>query len=81
MDAAYFSLKNNGEATSIVLNRARAGMYYATGFVPGVGGHLTLKVVPPRAYWMQAPPLGEIDFVRKPDGSMQVDIFVGNTIR
>ena len=50
-----------------------AGMYYATDFIPGTGGSLELKRNP--NYWMNTPPLGEVDFVRKLDGSQKVDIF------
>ena len=57
-----------------------AGMYYATDFSPGVGGSLTLKRNP--YYWMETPPLGEIDFVWKwesglkpRNGSYKIDIY------
>jgi len=57
-----------------------AGMYYATDFTPGVGGHLTLKAN--RHFWMETPLLGEIDFTwhwvsgPKPrSGYYQVDIY------
>ena len=50
-----------------------AGMYYATGFTPGTGGSLTLQRNP--YYWMETPPLGEVDFARKPNGACKVDIF------
>jgi ABC-type transport system substrate-binding protein len=50
-----------------------AGMYYATSFTPGEGGSITLKKNP--FYFMETPPLGEIDFARKSDGAMKVDIF------
>ncbi|MCK4478761.1 hypothetical protein KAU88_09610 [Candidatus Bathyarchaeota archaeon] len=49
------------------------GMYYVTGFAPGVGGGLDLKKNP--HYWMETPVLGEIDFVRKPNGEFKVDAF------
>jgi len=54
------------------------GMFYATGFTHGVGGSLTLKRNP--YYWMETPVLGEIDFVRKPNGELKVDIFDLNLI-
>ena len=50
-----------------------AGMYYATEFTPGAGGSLTLKRNP--FYWMETPPLGEVDFVRKSNGCYKIDIF------
>jgi len=50
-----------------------AGMYYATSFTATVGGSLTLKKNP--FYFMETPLLGEIDFVRKPNGAYKVDIF------
>ena len=57
-----------------------AGMYYAMAFTPGIGGNLTLKRNP--YYWMEAPPLGEIDFVWKwesgpkpRNGSHKIDIY------
>ncbi|HUV98145.1 MAG TPA: hypothetical protein VMW14_01425, partial [Candidatus Paceibacterota bacterium] len=50
-----------------------AGMYYCTAFTPGIGGSITLKRNP--FYYMETPPLGEIDFVRKPNGAYKVDIF------
>ncbi|UCG37497.1 MAG: hypothetical protein JSV64_04300 [Candidatus Bathyarchaeota archaeon] len=49
------------------------GMYYATSFTPGVGGSITLKKNP--FYYQETPPLGEIDFIRKPSGEYEVDIF------
>ncbi len=48
-----------------------AGMFFPTAFTPGVGGSLTLKRNP--FYWMETPPLGEIDFIRKPNGAFAVD--------
>ncbi len=55
-----------------------AGMYYCTSFTPGVGGSATYKRNP--FYYMETPPLGEVDFVRKqvdgkPIGPHKVDIF------
>jgi hypothetical protein len=50
-----------------------AGMYYAVAFTPGVGGALELKRN--TDYWMETPPLGEVDFVRKLDGTQKVDIY------
>ena len=40
-----------------------SGMYYMTSFTPGVGGGATFKRNP--YYWMETPPLGEVDFVWK----------------
>jgi ABC-type transport system substrate-binding protein len=48
-----------------------AGMYYATAFTSGVS--LTLKKNP--FYYMETPLLGEVDFVRKPNGAYKIDIF------
>jgi len=50
-----------------------AGMYYATSFLPGVEGNLELKRN--TNYWMETPPLGEVDFVRKPNGAQKIDIY------
>ncbi|MCK4476977.1 hypothetical protein KAU88_00395 [Candidatus Bathyarchaeota archaeon] len=57
-----------------------AGMYYATDFTLGVDGNLTLKRNP--YYWMETPPLGEVDFVWKWEsgpkprgGSYKIDIY------
>jgi len=50
-----------------------AGMYYAVDFVPDFGGHLALKRNP--FFFMETPPLGEINFHKKPDGCYKVDIF------
>jgi hypothetical protein len=50
-----------------------AGMYYATAFTPGADGGVTLKRNP--FYYMETPPLGEIDFVRKPNGAYKIDIY------
>lgn len=47
-----------------------AGMYYATEFT---SDFLTLKRNP--HYWMETPLLGEVDFVRKPNGAYKIDIF------
>jgi hypothetical protein len=49
-----------------------AGAWYATAFTPGVGGHLTLHKNP---YYVETPPLGEIDWVRKPNGGFKIDIY------
>jgi len=49
------------------------GMYYITDHTPGAGGSATLKRNP--RYWMETPPYAEIDFVRKPNGSFQVDSY------
>ena len=49
------------------------GMYYITDHTPGTGGNATLRRNP--RYWMETPPLGEIDFIRKPNGCFKVDIF------
>ena len=40
-----------------------SGMYYMIGFTPGVGGGATFKRNP--YYWMETPPIGEVDFVWK----------------
>jgi hypothetical protein len=54
-----------------------AGMYYATAFTAGIGGSITLKKNP--FYYMETPPLGEIDFTRitigSPEEDMRVDIW------
>ena len=50
-----------------------AGMYYATDFQPGENGYLTLRRNP--FYYMETPPLGEIDFERKSNGCYKIDIF------
>ncbi len=50
-----------------------AGMYYATDFTPGTGGYLSLKRNP--FYPMETPPLGEVDFIKKPNGCYKIDIF------
>jgi hypothetical protein len=57
-----------------------SGMYYMTAFTPGVGGGASFKRNP--YYWMETPPLGEIDFVwnfvgtTKPrSGYYDVDIY------
>ena len=50
-----------------------AGMYYCTSFTPGIDGSITLKCNP--HYYMDTPPLGEVDFVRKPNGACKIDIF------
>jgi len=49
------------------------GMYYITDHTPGAGGFATLKRNP--RYYMESPPLGEIDFVRKSSGCFKIDIF------
>ena len=48
-------------------------MYYAIDFQPNASGYLALQRNP--FYYMETPPLGEIDFVRKPNGCYRVDIF------
>jgi len=40
---------------------AGSGKYYLTAFTPGVGGGATYKRNP--YYWMETPPLGEVDFL------------------
>jgi len=40
-----------------------SGMYYITSFTPGVGGGATFERNP--YYWMETPPIGEVDFVWK----------------
>jgi hypothetical protein len=49
------------------------GMFYITDHTPGTGGSATL-VRNPR-YHTETPPLGEIDFIRKPNGCFKIDIF------
>jgi hypothetical protein len=49
------------------------GAFYANDFVAGAGGYLALKAN--RQYYMETPPLGEIDFVRKGNDCYKVDIF------
>ena len=48
-------------------------MFYATSFTAGAGGQLAFSAN--RQYYMETPPLGEIDFVRKSGGQYKVDIF------
>jgi hypothetical protein len=50
-----------------------AGSWYATAFTPSVGGSLTLKKSP--FYYVETPLLGEIDWVKKPNGAYKIDIF------
>jgi len=50
-----------------------AGMYYATDFVSGAGGYITLKRNP--FYPTETPPIGEVDFIKKANGCYKVDIF------
>jgi hypothetical protein len=50
-----------------------AGMYYAVDFQPGENGYLALRRNP--FYYMETPPLGEVDFERKPTGCQKIDIF------
>jgi len=50
-----------------------AGMYYAVDFMPGIDGYLSLRRNP--FYPMETPPLGEIDFIKKPNGCYKIDIF------
>ncbi len=40
---------------------AGSGMYYLTAFTPGVGGGATYRRNP--YFWMETPPLGEVDFL------------------
>jgi hypothetical protein len=49
-----------------------AGAWYATNFTAGVGGNLTLHRNP---YYVETPLLGEIDWVRKPNGGFKIDIY------
>jgi len=49
------------------------GMYYATGFTPGVGGNFTAKRNP--YYYLETPILGEVDFVWEEGGYYEVTIF------
>jgi hypothetical protein len=48
-------------------------LYYITDQVPGTGGSATLKRNP--RCWRETPLLGEIDFLRKPNGGFKIDIF------
>ena len=50
-----------------------SGTYYMTGFSPGVGGFFTAKRNP--HYYLETPPLGEIDFVWEEDGYYEITIF------
>jgi hypothetical protein len=50
-----------------------AGSWYATAFTPGPGGSCTLEAS--RHYYMETPILGELDFVKKPNGCYKIDIF------
>jgi hypothetical protein len=49
------------------------GPYYLVDFIPGAGGFAVLECCP--FYQLETPILGEVDFVRKPDGCYRVDIF------
>jgi hypothetical protein len=48
-------------------------MYYGTSFTPGLGGSFTFKGNP--FYYMETPPLGEVDFVWKDGGYYEITIF------
>jgi hypothetical protein len=50
-----------------------AGAFYATDFVAGAGGYLALAAN--RQYYMETPPLGEIDFVRTGNDCYTGDVF------
>jgi hypothetical protein len=49
------------------------GPYYLVDYVPGAGGWAILECCP--FYQLETPVLGEVDFVRKTDGSYRIDIF------
>ncbi|MCW4052412.1 MAG: ABC transporter substrate-binding protein, partial [Candidatus Bathyarchaeota archaeon] len=49
------------------------GMYYATGYSPGVGGNFTAKKNP--YYYLETPILGEVDFMWEDGGYYEVTIF------
>ena len=49
------------------------GMYYAVDHVAGVGGYIALKKNP--FFFSETPLLGEVDFVRKPNGCYKIDIY------
>jgi hypothetical protein len=49
------------------------GPYYLVDYVPGAGGIAVLECCP--FYQLETPLLGEVDFVRKPNGCYRVDIF------
>jgi outer membrane protein assembly factor BamB len=48
-----------------------AGPYYCTAFTPGASITLERNSY----YYMETPRLGEVDFVRKPNGAHRIDIF------
>ena len=48
-------------------------LFYITDHTPGAGGNVTLKRNP--RFWMETPLLGEVDFIRKPNGCFKIDIF------
>jgi hypothetical protein len=50
-----------------------AGMYYATDFVAGAGGFISLKRN--EFYPIETPPLGEVDYIRKAGGCFKIDIY------
>jgi hypothetical protein len=49
------------------------GQYYLTGFNYGAGGNMTAKRNP--YYYLETPPLGEVDFVWEEGGYYEVTIF------
>jgi hypothetical protein len=49
------------------------GMYYGTSFIQGLGGFFTAKRNP--FYYLETPPLGELDFVWEDGGYYEVTIF------
>jgi hypothetical protein len=49
------------------------GPYYLVDYVPGAGGIAVLECCP--FYQLETPVLGEVDFVKKPNGCYRVDIF------
>ena len=50
-----------------------SGMYYMTGYSPGVGGNFTARRNP--YYYLETPVLGEVDFVWEDGGYYEVTIF------
>ena len=50
-----------------------SGMYYMTGFAPGIDGNFTAKRNP--YYYLETPSFGEVDFVWEAGGYYEVTIF------
>ena len=68
-DAGGYTLGDNPWEDVIV----GCGMYYATGFNPGVGGNFTARRNP--YYYLETPRLGEVDFVWESGGYYELTIF------